>query len=54
MPPMRNEQTLRRFYDAFAQLDADTMAACYAPAPVMMMMMMMMMIPVIRRDDDTG
>jgi ketosteroid isomerase-like protein len=31
MPPMRNEQTLRRFYDAFAQLDADTMAACYAP-----------------------
>jgi len=31
MRPMRNEQTLRRFYDAFAQLDADTMAACYAP-----------------------
>ncbi len=26
-----NEQTLRRFYDAFARLDADTMAACYAP-----------------------
>ena len=25
------EQTIRRFYDAFAQLDADTMAACYAP-----------------------
>ena len=25
------EQTLRRFYDAFARLDADTMAACYAP-----------------------
>jgi hypothetical protein len=33
MTPMttRNEQTIRRFYDAFAQLDADTMAACYAP-----------------------
>ena len=26
----RNEQTIRRFYDAFARLDADTMAACYA------------------------
>lgn len=26
-----NEQTIRRFYDAFAELDADTMAACYAP-----------------------
>lgn len=26
-----NEQTIRRFYDAFARLDADTMAACYAP-----------------------
>ena len=25
-----NEQTIRRFYDAFAQLDADAMAACYA------------------------
>ena len=28
---MQTEQTLRRFYDAFARLDADTMAACYAP-----------------------
>ncbi|MET0542665.1 MAG: nuclear transport factor 2 family protein [Variovorax sp.] len=27
----QNEQTIRRFYDAFAKLDADTMAACYAP-----------------------
>src|SRR5579871_2712799 len=27
---MTNEDTLRRFYDAFAALDADTMAACYA------------------------
>jgi ketosteroid isomerase-like protein len=27
----RNEQTLTRFYTAFAALDADTMAACYAP-----------------------
>ncbi len=26
-----NAQTIRRFYDAFAKLDADTMAACYAP-----------------------
>ena len=26
-----NEQTLRRFYEAFARLDAATMAACYAP-----------------------
>ena len=26
-----NEQTLKRFYNAFAALDADTMAACYAP-----------------------
>jgi len=26
-----NEQTIRRFYDAFARLDAETMAACYAP-----------------------
>lgn len=25
-----NEQTLTRFYSAFAQLDADTMAQCYA------------------------
>lgn len=25
-----NEQTLRRFYTAFAALDADTMASCYA------------------------
>lgn len=28
---MRNEETIRRLYDAFAQLDADTMASCYAP-----------------------
>ncbi|HEY2254748.1 MAG TPA: nuclear transport factor 2 family protein [Variovorax sp.] len=28
---MTNEQTIRRLYDAFAQLDADTMASCYAP-----------------------
>ena len=28
---MSNEETIRRFYDAFAKLDADTMAACYAP-----------------------
>jgi len=28
---MPNEQTIRRFYDAFARLDADTMASCYAP-----------------------
>jgi hypothetical protein len=28
---MSNEETIRRFYDAFARLDADTMAACYAP-----------------------
>ena len=27
----QNEQTIRRFYDAFTVLDADTMAACYAP-----------------------
>lgn len=26
----RNEQTITRFYTAFAALDADTMAACYA------------------------
>lgn len=26
-----NAQTLHRFYAAFAALDADTMAACYAP-----------------------
>ncbi len=26
-----NEQTIRRFYDAFTGLDADAMAACYAP-----------------------
>jgi len=31
MTATRNEQTIRGFYDAFAQLDADTMAACYAP-----------------------
>jgi len=31
---VRNEQTIRRFYDAFAKLDADTMAACYAPDAV--------------------
>ena len=31
MPPnSANEQTLRRFYDAFARLDAATMQACYA------------------------
>ena len=28
---MRTEQTLRRLYDAFAVLDADTVASCYAP-----------------------
>jgi hypothetical protein len=28
---MHTEQTLRRLYDAFARLDADTMASCYAP-----------------------
>ena len=26
-----NQQTLEDFYSAFARLDADTMAACYAP-----------------------
>jgi hypothetical protein len=26
-----NDQTIQRFYTAFAALDADTMAACYAP-----------------------
>jgi hypothetical protein len=26
-----NQHTLQRFYSAFAALDADTMAACYAP-----------------------
>ncbi|RZL89124.1 MAG: nuclear transport factor 2 family protein [Variovorax sp.] len=31
---MRNDETIRRFYDAFARLDADTMAACYAPDAV--------------------
>ena len=25
-----NQQTVQRFYEAFARLDADTMAACYA------------------------
>lgn len=30
MADNRNEQTIRRFYDAFAQLDAATMQACYA------------------------
>ncbi|RZI88616.1 MAG: nuclear transport factor 2 family protein [Variovorax sp.] len=29
--PTPNEQTIHRFYEAFARLDADTMAACYAP-----------------------
>ncbi|RZI96913.1 MAG: nuclear transport factor 2 family protein [Variovorax sp.] len=29
-----NEQTIHRFYGAFAKLDADTMAACYAPDAV--------------------
>jgi len=29
-----NEQTLHRFYEAFARLDAATMAACYAPDAV--------------------
>ena len=28
---MDNEATIRRLYDAFARLDAETMAACYAP-----------------------
>jgi limonene-1,2-epoxide hydrolase len=27
-----NQQTLETFYSAFAKLDADAMAACYAPA----------------------
>ncbi len=31
---MDNEATIRRLYDAFARLDADTMAACYAPDAV--------------------
>ncbi|MDP9900421.1 nuclear transport factor 2 family protein [Variovorax ginsengisoli] len=29
-----NEQTIRRFYEAFARLDAATMATCYAPDAV--------------------
>lgn len=29
-----HDQTVRRFYDAFARLDADTMASCYAPDAV--------------------
>lgn len=28
---MHTEETLRRLYEAFARLDADTMASCYAP-----------------------
>ncbi|PZQ55972.1 MAG: ketosteroid isomerase, partial [Variovorax paradoxus] len=28
--PADNALTIRRFYDAFAALDGDTMAACYA------------------------
>ena len=28
---MHTEQTLHRLYEAFARLDADAMAACYAP-----------------------
>ncbi|RZJ20546.1 MAG: nuclear transport factor 2 family protein [Haliea sp.] len=28
---MSNQSTLERFYTAFARLDADAMAACYAP-----------------------
>ena len=28
---MRNEDTIQRLYQAFARLDADTMASCYAP-----------------------
>jgi len=30
-PPHPNAELLNRFYSAFAALDADTMAACYAP-----------------------
>jgi hypothetical protein len=29
--PTDNAQTIERFYGAFARLDADAMAACYAP-----------------------
>ena len=32
--PDNNTQTLHRFYEAFSRLDADTMAACYAPDAV--------------------
>lgn len=28
---MQNEETIQRLYQAFAKLDADAMAACYAP-----------------------
>ncbi|CAN7664242.1 nuclear transport factor 2 family protein [Variovorax sp. LjRoot290] len=28
---MHNEETIQRLYQAFAKLDAETMAACYAP-----------------------
>lgn len=28
---MNNQETIQRLYQAFAKLDADTMAACYAP-----------------------
>lgn len=31
MSPAENEQTLHRFYQAFARLDAEEMARCYAP-----------------------
>jgi ketosteroid isomerase-like protein len=29
--PSPNEDLIQRFYDAFARLDGDSMAACYAP-----------------------
>ena len=30
-PPASNRQLIEGFYDAFARLDADAMAACYSP-----------------------
>ncbi len=30
-PPTSNRQLIEGFYDAFARLDADAMAACYSP-----------------------
>jgi len=43
-----NAQTLTRFYTAFAALDADTMASCYAPKAGLEILKLLFRYPTLR------